>query len=115
MRRCIRSITCPIMISMTLAGCMTPDAPKRAGDPVEGRRVAFDQCASCHAPGLTGDSANPMAPPLRTVLARYPEDRLERDLNDAVHIAHLKMPQFFFGDEHAADLVAYLRTINQKP
>jgi mono/diheme cytochrome c family protein len=100
---------------LAASGCQTPPPPARAGDPEEGRRVAQDLCASCHATGLTGESPNAAAPPLRVILDRRSPDGLARDLKNAVQISHMKMPQFYFGDEHAEDLVAYLVRLRENP
>ena len=99
-----------------LAACATAEEqPTYAGDPETGREVAQNLCASCHAIDVTGVSANPGAPPFRDVLAKYDAKRLERDLDQAVSISHLQMPTFYFGEHHAADLVAYLKTIQAQP
>jgi cytochrome c2 len=111
----MRSIVTVSLTCLALSACTSRPTPAPVGDPVEGQKVAYELCSSCHAAGPAGESPNPKAPPLRTVLARYSEDKLVRDLTDAVHISHLKMPQFFFGETHAADLVAYLKTIQSQP
>lgn len=108
------TVTAPLTV-LALSACVSNTAPAHVGDPAEGRKVAYDLCSGCHAAGPTGESPDPKAPPLRTVLSRCPEDKLMQDLTDAVHIAHLKMPQFYFGDTHAADVVAYLKTIQSQP
>jgi mono/diheme cytochrome c family protein len=96
-------------------GCSTaPDTPY-AGDPREGYAVAQSLCASCHAIEALGASPNAGAPPLRYVLANYAPDNLVRDLEHAVSINHLRMPTFYFGERHPADLVAYLKQIQQPP
>lgn len=100
---------------LALAACSTVEAPAYSGDPETGRQVAQSLCASCHAIGATGESPNPGAPPLRFVLAGYDADRLAKDLEESVSISHLKMPTFYFGEHHAADVVAYLQTIEQAP
>jgi cytochrome c len=99
-----------------VAACTTAEEqPTYVGDPETGREVAQNLCASCHAIEVTGVSPNPGAPPFREVLAKYDAQRLERDLDQAVSISHLQMPTFYFGEHHAADVVAYLRTIQAAP
>jgi len=98
-----------------LGACASgPDNPP-PGDPVEGKAVAQQLCASCHAVEATGESPNPVAPPLRHVLAAYDPDQLAEDLEHAVAIRHLEMPRFYFGGNHARDVVAYLKTIQTPP
>jgi mono/diheme cytochrome c family protein len=84
------------------------------GDPVEGRKVAENLCSSCHSIEAIGASPNPLAPPLRHVLATYRPDWLADDLRNSVSISHRRMPTFYFGEHHADDIVAYLKTI-QRP
>jgi mono/diheme cytochrome c family protein len=96
-----------------VTACASVDAPPHAGDAGEGFRVASELCASCHAIGVEGTSPHPQAPPFRHVLSRYDPARLVEDLDRAVSVSHLKMPTFYFGDDHPEDLVAYLKTIQQ--
>ncbi|MFT3724830.1 MAG: c-type cytochrome [Hyphomonadaceae bacterium] len=104
------------ILLLPLAACAAEPKPKwMSGDPRIGKQVAEDLCASCHAVGATGESINPAAPPLRTVLTNYRPDWLADDLHNAVEISHLKMPTFHFGDGHEYDLIAYLLTIQEKP
>ncbi len=99
------------LTALALTACASAPATPPPGDPVEGQKVAGELCASCHAIGATGASPSPVAPPLRTVLASYDPDRLASDLENAVAIRHLEMPRFYFGGNHARDVVAYIRTI----
>ena len=100
---------------LSLAACVATPAPAYDGDPVAGHDVARNLCSSCHSIEATGASQNPGAPPLRYVLAVYNPERLVEDLDNAVSISHLRMPTFYFGEHHPADLVAYLKTIQQAP
>ena len=97
--------------ALLAAACASNSEPEPAGDPAKGQLIAQDLCASCHAIGATGASTMPDAPPLRDVLARRGATRLTADLESARHIAFLRMPQFFFGDGSAQNLVAYIETI----
>lgn len=98
---------------LALSACVSSaPEPERVGNAVTGRQVAENFCSGCHAISTTGDSPAPAAPPFRTILDTYPADKLAADLRNAKSISYLHMPQFFFGDSHAEDLVAYLKTIN---
>jgi hypothetical protein len=79
-----------------LAACTTTEEPAYVGDAETGKEVAQSLCAS-----------------FRHVLANYHPERLAKDLDRAVSISHLRMPTFYFGEHHAADVVAYLKTIQQ--
>ena len=94
-----------------LAGCQSTPRPPHIGDAVEGRQVAEQLCASCHAIELGKASPNSAAPPFGEVLERYGADTLAKDLDNAVPISHLRMPTFYLGDGHAEDLVAYLKAL----
>jgi mono/diheme cytochrome c family protein len=96
-----------------LAACTTVDEPSYVGDVATGREVARDLCSSCHSIEAVGASPNAGAPPLRYVLSNYTPDRLVKDLEQSVAISHRRMPTFYFGEHHAADLVAYLKIMQQ--
>lgn len=101
------------LLLYALSGCTSVPEPAYAGDPGTGREVAQALCASCHSIESIGASPNAGAPPLRHVLANYNPDRLAEDLENSVSISHRRMPTFYFGEHHAVDLVAYLKTIQQ--
>ncbi len=94
-----------------LAGCQSTPAPAHVGDATEGRQVAEQLCATCHAIDPGKASPNPSAPPFTQVLERYGADSLTKDLDNAVPISHRRMPTFYLGEGHAEDLVAYLRSM----
>ena len=55
-----------------LSACQTaPPVPPKPGDPVEGKIVSEQLCASCHAIEAGKPSPNPAAPPFTEVLDRY--------------------------------------------
>jgi cytochrome c len=103
-----------IASTAALGACATSEEPVYTGDPVVGLDVAQRLCASCHAIGVDGASQNPGAPPFRFILAHNDSVLLAKQLDEAVSISHLRMPTFYFGEHHAADLVAYIKTI-QRP
>ncbi len=108
---------------LALAGCSQDDAPSQIDDDAsasaeeiglliaDGHAIAEVSCAVCHAIGLTDESPNLTAPPLREVLALYDADALAEDFIDGVRINHSEMPTFDFSPEGADALIAYLRSI----
>lgn len=95
-----------------LSACQTaPPTPPKPGDPVEGKIVSEQLCASCHAIEAGKPSPNPAAPPFTEVLDRYGARVLAKDLENAVSISHLRMPTFYLGDGHGNDIVAYLESM----
>jgi mono/diheme cytochrome c family protein len=77
----------------------------------EGRAIAVQNCAGCHA--LDADTQSPRAdaPPMRDLLARYDSEALADDLIAGIKLGHEDMPQFDFSVIAADALVAYLRSI----
>jgi cytochrome c len=103
-----------------LAGCVENDMPASSSgssarvDPAmieDGHAIAEANCARCHAIGPEGVSPNPRAPVFRTILSRYDQDVLARELVDGIKVAHSPMPQFRFDPKGTDALVAYLRSI----
>ncbi len=99
-------------LAVLLAACQTSEPPPHIGDPVEGRAVAQEFCASCHAIEAGKASPHPEAPPFSEVLARYGSRSLEEDLENSISISHLRMPTFYLGDGHGKDIVAYIRAMS---
>ena len=77
----------------------------------DGHAIAEANCARCHAIGPEGVSPNAKAPVFRTILARYDQDVLARELIDGMAVAHSPMPQFQFDPKGTDALLAYLRSI----
>jgi hypothetical protein len=76
-----------------------------------GRKIAQQQCASCHAIDHQVVSPNREAPPFDTLLSRYDADRLADDLIAGYRVGHDEMPVFDFNVIAADSLIAYLETI----
>lgn len=85
-----------------------------AQDPAEeGRALLQANCARCHAVGKTDVSPLKGAPPFRIIGQSYELDRFARYLTRGIASSHPDMPEFRFGDDDAAAVVAYLRTIQE--
>jgi mono/diheme cytochrome c family protein len=97
--------------AVLLVACVSTPEPSFPGDAAEGLVVAQAFCASCHAIGQLGASPDRAAPPFREILAHYAPEQLAADLRNSRSISYLHMPQFFFGERHPDDLVAYLKTL----
>ncbi|MBI1213562.1 MAG: c-type cytochrome [Alphaproteobacteria bacterium] len=118
-----RSLIAALLLSLAttvLTGCVddgmgtSPSSRSAPSDPAtveDGRAIAEAQCSRCHAIGLEGMSPNPAAPVFRTILSRYDQDVLERELIDGMGVAHKPMPQFQFDPQGTDALIAYLRSI----
>jgi cytochrome c len=98
-----------ILLTLTLALAASAAA---AQDPVaEGRVLAEENCARCHAIGMEGESQLPIAPPFRTLSERYPVEDLAEALAEGIVSGHPAMPEFVFEPDEIAALIAYLQSV----
>jgi mono/diheme cytochrome c family protein len=81
-----------------------------------GEMLARENCSSCHAIGVKGDSPNPKSPPFRTLSQRYQLEALEEALGEGITMGHgeANMPHFIFEPDDIGDLISYLKKINRK-
>lgn len=105
------------LLAFGLAACSERKKEAATGDPLiaDGRVIAEEQCSRCHAVGSAGASSNPKAPVFRTILGRYAEDALANDLAEGIRIGHPDMPQITLRPEAVDALIAYLKSIQEKP
>jgi cytochrome c len=59
-----------------------------------GKALAEKNCTTCHAIGITGNSALREAPPFRYIAANYDVSKLEDALNEGVATEHPAMPDW---------------------
>jgi len=71
-------------------------------------------CASCHAVGRNGESANKLAPPFRSLGQRYPIESLEESLGEGIMSGHPDMPEFKFDAKDVGAIIVYLKSIQQR-
>lgn len=78
-----------------------------------GSALVKQHCAACHAIGVSGDSANAKAPPLREIARKYRVEDLEESFAEGVMVSHqaTDMPPFTFDPPQIAELTAYLRSL----
>ncbi|MBI1187039.1 MAG: c-type cytochrome [Alphaproteobacteria bacterium] len=109
-----------IVLGVWLAACAgaretAPADPAPAHDLVAaGRAIAETRCIGCHAIGVSGESALPAAPPLRTLSERYPVSALEEAFAEGVLVGHPAMPEFRMTPDEIEALIAYLETIQER-
>ncbi|MGE0529895.1 MAG: cytochrome c [Hyphomonadaceae bacterium] len=92
-----------------LAACASLEPPLAPAE--RGRAIAQQNCSSCHAIGLSGESPAPEAPPFRTLSENYRVDTLEEALAEGISVGHPAMPQFEFAPDDVDALIAYLQSI----
>ena len=105
------------ILAVGLVACSDQKKETASGDPLiaDGRAIAEDQCSRCHAVGTSGVSLHPNAPVFRTILSRYAEDALANDLAEGIRIGHPDMPRIALRPEGVDALIAYLKSIQEKP
>lgn len=82
-----------------------------AGEIERGRALVEANCATCHAIGPEGASPLAAAPPFRELHKRYDVEFLSEALVEGIVTAHEGMPEFVFEPVEAAEIVAYLRSL----
>jgi cytochrome c len=78
-----------------------------------GEDLLTRSCASCHAVGRNGESANKTAPPFRTLGKLYPIESLEEALGEGIMSGHPDMPEFSFDAKDVGAIIAYLKSIQR--
>lgn len=86
---------------------LPPPAPA-----LSGLQLAQQKCSGCHAVGPDGASANPGAPPLRSLYRRYPIDALRPAFTRGMEVGHRDMPRFTLSPAEVDRLLAYLGTLD---
>ena len=88
-------------------------AAKAQEDPwiAYGKALVENNCASCHAVGLTDESAHGEAPALRTLMERYPIDALEESFVEGITTGHPDMPEFIATPEQIAAIIDYIGSL----
>lgn len=81
---------------------------------LRGQQLATQACASCHAVGVVGASPMAEATPFRTIVERYPLDRLEEGFAEGLVTSHPAMPAYVFRASEIDDLIAYLETVKSE-
>jgi cytochrome c len=70
-------------------------------------------CAHCHSIDKITPSPLKDAPPFRTLHLRYPVESLEESLAEGIITRHPTMPQFRLDPGQIADVIAYLKSLEQ--
>jgi mono/diheme cytochrome c family protein len=113
----MRSLVSILLLWSAMSGAASAaEAPKSVYDQVavsDGAIVAERECSRCHAIGKLGPSPRADAPEFRYILSRYRADALETDLVEGVKRGHPDMPLFQLNPKAVADLIAYLKSIQQ--
>lgn len=85
-----------------------------AQDIANGRAIARQHCAQCHAIGVSGRSRRPAATPFRLIPQRYPVEALEEAFGEGITGSHRGMPDFQFDPAEIDDLLGYIRSLGRR-
>jgi cytochrome c len=111
----MRLIMLPILSGCLLCSVVTAQALASDAAIKRGEALLQNNCAICHAIGLTGDSPHDEAPPFRQVMTVYPAASLTEALGEGLITGHPDMPEFVFPSEDVGAIVSYLKTLEPKP
>ncbi|HXZ67627.1 MAG TPA: cytochrome c [Alphaproteobacteria bacterium] len=103
--------------SLAVLLCAAPTMADE-GDAARGHEFAVKYCSRCHAVERHKlKSPVREAPPFATFSRYWPLENLAKSLSEGIMVGHNKypMPVFQLGPDEIADLVAYLRTIQEPP
>lgn len=81
---------------------------------LHGEGLARENCATCHAVGLNGDSANKDAPPFRTFSSFRNVTLIGWELMNKDWGEHRQMPQFEMTSQQARDILAWIEWVQPK-
>jgi mono/diheme cytochrome c family protein len=99
----VRKFAAAALFAVALSGCISPDdeAPAEPhtgpGDVTRGRVMAEENCSSCHAVGLTGESPYAAEAFAEGILVGHKGEK--------------QMPEFVMTPDQIDDLLAYLKTL----
>jgi len=84
----------------------TPALAQDYGDAKRGSVLALGTCAGCHSVRKVGSSANPSAPPFRTIAKTKGISAMA--LSVALQTPHHAMPNIMLDPQERADVIAYI-------
>ena len=102
-------------IALVMAFALGACAHQDGADLDNGRRIAQQNCASCHAIGAYGSSPQEAAPPFRTLSRNYPVTALDEAFAEGILVGHEAMPPFQLAADDINDLVSYLQSVQERP
>ncbi len=102
------------LAAAALVAALLRPAAAADNDLKHGEQLLQRDCAACHAVGRTGDSPKKEAPAFRTLGQRYPVESLEEALGEGIMSGHPDMPEFSFDADDVGDIIAYLKSIQQR-
>jgi cytochrome c len=78
-----------------------------------GEVFVLANCSRCHSVDKVTESPLKIAPPFRTLHNHYPVENLQESLAEGIITGHPTMPAFRLDPGQIADVIAYLKTLEQ--
>jgi mono/diheme cytochrome c family protein len=97
--------------SAAIAGSCAAEALSPAAQ--RGLTLMRTHCAECHSIDKVSESPLKIAPPFRTLHAKYPIENLRRPLREGVLTGHPTMPVFRLDPGQVEDIIAFLKTLER--
>ena len=104
------------LLTLAAALClMVPGVASAQMSPREqrGQTLVRANCSRCHSTDKVGPSPLKIAPPFRELHLRYPIEDLQESLVEGIRTGHQNMPEFRFDVGQAADVMAYLKSLER--
>ena len=103
------------IFQLAIALVLLPDIAMAQSSPREQRGQTFvlANCSKCHAIDKVSESPLKIAPPFRELHRRYPVESLQEALVEGIKTGHANMPEFSLDAGQAADVIAYLKTLER--
>jgi len=79
-----------------------------------GEILVGQHCVRCHAIDSSEASRFPPAPPLGTIVQRYPAEHLAEAFAEGISVGHDAMPEFVFPPNEVGDLILYLDSLSNR-
>jgi mono/diheme cytochrome c family protein len=100
---------------LAIALLLLPNVAMAQSSPREQRGQTFviANCGKCHATDKVSESPLKIAPPFRELHLRYPVESLQEALVEGIKTGHANMPEFRLDSGQAADVIAYLKTLER--
>ncbi len=103
---CLAALAGAIAVRQAVAQGLSPAAQR-------GLTLIRANCATCHAIDQVSESPLKIAPPFRTLHAKYPIETLRMPLREGVLTGHPTMPVFRLDPDQVEDILAYLKTLER--
>jgi cytochrome c len=111
-RRMINTLRCAAVTVILTAG--TGSVHAQSSPSVQrGMTFARANCSHCHATDKVSPSPLAIAPPFRTLHERYPVETLKGPLSEGIVTGHANMPEFKLAPDQVADLIEFLKSLQE--